>query len=269
MEPQDEGLTRDIGAMLDMATTRRQSLRWLLAAAAAVPLAGCSRAAGTVGSVSCQTIPDETAGPFPGDGSNRNARGVANALALAGIVRRDIRASVGGASGVAAGVPLTLSLQVVDVTDGCKPIAGAVVYLWHCDSEGRYSMYSPGLEDENYLRGMQEADSNGVVTFTTIFPGCYPGRVPHMHFEVYPSLARARSDRQRLKTSQLAFPVSAVAEAYKGRGYERSAEHSKEQTFEGDMVFANDGSGGSQIASVSGSLAQGFTATLTLGVAGA
>lgn len=265
MEPHDEALAADIATMLGMARTRRQTLRWLLAGAAAVPLAGCGRASGSAG---CPAIPDETAGPFPGDGSNRNARGVANALALAGIARRDIRSSIGGAAGIAPGVPLTLSLQVVDVADGCKPMPDAAVYLWHCDRDGNYSMYSPGLEGENFLRGVQEADSNGIVTFNTIFPGCYPGRVPHMHFEVYSSLGRATKGQQRLKTSQLAFPVGAVAEVYKDGGYARSAANIKGATFESDMVFANDGSGGSQIASLSGTLAQGFSATLTLGVAG-
>lgn len=42
----------------------------------------------------CETIPSETAGPFPGDGSNGP-----NVLREAGIVRSDIRTSFGSMSG--------------------------------------------------------------------------------------------------------------------------------------------------------------------------
>jgi protocatechuate 3,4-dioxygenase beta subunit len=38
---------------------------------------------------------------------------------------------------------------------------------------------------ESYLRGVQVTDSNGQVTFTTIYPACYSGRWPHIHFEVF------------------------------------------------------------------------------------
>src|SRR6476619_5132975 len=111
-------------------------------------------------------IPEETGGPYPGDGSN----GV-NVLTESGIVREDLRSSFGDASGVAEGVPLSIQLKVYDNgTDGLTPYAGAAVYLWHCDREGRYSLYSDGVTGENYLRGVQETDANGVVTFTSIFP---------------------------------------------------------------------------------------------------
>jgi protocatechuate 3,4-dioxygenase beta subunit len=90
---------------------------------------GSSRAAGA-----SAAIPEETAGPFPGDGSN----GV-NALTTSGIVRSDITRSVGGVSGVATGVPLEINLHVVDLSDCSAPFAGAAVYVWHCDGEGRYS----------------------------------------------------------------------------------------------------------------------------------
>ena len=57
--------------------------------------------------------------------------------------------------------------------------------MWHCDRLGRYSLYGAGVTNQNYLRGTQEADASGNVTFTSIFPGCYSGRWPHIHFEVY------------------------------------------------------------------------------------
>jgi protocatechuate 3,4-dioxygenase beta subunit len=264
-----EGLAQDAAALRALAASRRRSLRWLLAAAA-LPLAGCERAFGTAAVVSgsCPAIPDETAGPFPADGSNSAGQGIANALALAGIVRPDIRRSVAGAAGQAQGVALTLTLQVVDVASGCKPIPGAAVYVWHCDREGRYSLYAPGLEGENYLRGLQAADDNGNVTFNTVFPGCYPGRMPHIHLEVFASVKQALAGKVRLKTSQFAFPLGAVNEAYKDPAYAASAANMAGQSLEHDMVF-RDGRSGSQIATVDGGLAQGFSARLTLGVAGA
>jgi protocatechuate 3,4-dioxygenase beta subunit len=123
-------------------------------------------------------IPEETQGPYPGDGSNGP-----NVLSLTGVVRSDIRSSFAGLSGTADGVPVTLVLTIVSASS-CAPLAGRAVYLWHCDRPGRYSLYSSGVTNQNYLRGVQEADASGKVTFTTIFPGCYAGRWPHIHFEV-------------------------------------------------------------------------------------
>src|SRR6185369_5639030 len=113
----------------------------------------------------------ETAGPYPADGSNANL----NALALSGIVRSDIRSSIAGATGVAAGVALTVRLALVNTNGSCADLAGYAVYLWHCDRDGQYSLYSAGVTGENYLRGVQVSDSDGMVSFTTIFPGCYSG----------------------------------------------------------------------------------------------
>ncbi len=106
-------------------------------------------------------------------------------LTESGIVRSDITGSFGSASGVAEGVPTTVKLKVYDLTgETTQILSGAAVYLWHCNREGEYSMYSEAVVDENYLRGVQEADADGNVEFTTIFPAAYSGRWPHMHFEV-------------------------------------------------------------------------------------
>ena len=132
------------------------------------------------------TIPEETAGPFPGDGSNGP-----NILTESGVVREDITKSVGDASGVAEGIPTTINLKLLDVAGGGGPLAGAAVYIWHCDREGRYSLYDESIAGENYLRGVQESGADGTLTFKTIFPAAYQGRWPHVHFEVYESLDAA------------------------------------------------------------------------------
>jgi protocatechuate 3,4-dioxygenase beta subunit len=161
-------------------------------------------------------------------------------------------------------VPLTIRLTVRDAATG-DALAGAAVYLWHCDRGGNYSLYTSGYENENYLRGVQEADATGTVTFTTIFPGAYPGRWPHAHFEVYSDVAGAVSQGPIVKTSQLALPKEACDAAYTTAGYEQSVRNMVETPLASDMVFGDDG-GIHQIASMTGSPTDGYTAALTIGV---
>jgi protocatechuate 3,4-dioxygenase beta subunit len=206
--------------------------------------------------VECSTIPEETAGPFPGDGSNGP-----DVLSIDGVERSDIRTSIGDASGTAEGTQLTIELTIVDSSASCAPLAGAAVYLWHADSVGRYSMYSSGVTDENYLRGVQVADGNGKLSFVSVFPGCYDGRWPHIHFEVYASRADVGSGRP-LTTSQLAFPEDACVMAYAAAGYEQSVSNLDRVSLESDMVF-RDGVD-DQLAAMSGDSTSGFTAALTV-----
>jgi len=281
MDHSHHSLAEDLERMLATQTSRRQSLRWLFASAAAVPLTSCGGGGGASGDIvassttstgstgttttgTCSVIPEETGGPYPGDGTNGNGNGIANALALSGIVRSDIRTSVSPGSKTAAGIPTTLKLQIVNVGASCASAAGAAVYLWHCDRDGNYSMYASGLTSENYLRGVQEADSTGTVTFTTIFPGCYSGRMPHIHFEVYPSLAKATSAANRVKTSQFTFPMSTLNEAYATTAYSTSSRNLASMSYATDNVFSDGTS--LQMASVSGDPVNGYVVTLTIGV---
>lgn len=201
-------------------------------------------------------IPDETAGPFPADGSNGP-----NVLDDDGIVRADITRSIGGSSGVADGVPLSMSLSVVDADSG-SPIPGAVVYLWHCTADGRYSIYE--IEDENYLRGVQIADEAGRIRFSTIFPGCYAGRWPHAHFEVYRSLDDATSGTGAVKTSQLALPRADCETVYQDTRYGNSTQNLSRLSLETDNVFSDGWT--DQLATVAGSPADGYTASLLVRV---
>lgn len=283
MEHHHEGLAADLERLLETATSRRQSLRWLLSGMAALPLAGCggggsigsvdvsaaASSAGSTGSTgstgaSCAIIPEETGGPYPGDGTNSNGSGIANALTLAGIVRSDIRTSVAPGSATAQGIPLTIKLQLVNVSASCASVAGAAVYLWHCDRDGNYSMYASGLTKENYLRGLQEADTNGVVSFTTIFPGCYAGRMPHVHFEVFPTLAKAASAAGRIKTSQFTFPMATLNEVYADSSYAASWRNLASISYATDNVFS-DGTA-LQMGAVSGNASTGYTVSLVVGV---
>ncbi len=205
-------------------------------------------------------IPEETAGPFPGDGSNGP-----DVLSESGVVRKDITSSFGSASGTAGGVPLTLRLKVYDLNgDDATILTGAAVYAWHCDREGRYSMYDSEISDENYLRGVQETDDQGFVEFTSIYPACYDGRWPHVHFEVYESLAEATSGGEKLRTSQLAFPKDVCEQVYAADGYEDSVSNLQRVSLASDNVFGDGYS--LQLAKVTGSVDEGYVATLNLPV---
>ena len=206
----------------------------------------------------CSRIPSETAGPFPGDGSNGPS-----VLSSIGVVRSDITSSFAGLSGTAEGVPLTIALTIVAATT-CSALAGRAVYLWQCDREGRYSLYSSGVTNQNYLRGVQEADADGKVTFRSIYPGCYSGRWPHIHFEVYPNLASATSVANKVATSQIALPKATSDLVYATPGYEQSIGNLSRVTLASDSVFS-DGSS-LQLATITGSVAGGLTATLSVAI---
>ena len=229
------------------------------ATTSSTPPAGTTTGSTTTGSTDVDEIPEETGGPYPGDGSNGP-----NVLTESGIVRRDITKSFGSASGVATGVPLTVELTILDA-DKDTALAGAAVYLWHCDAQGRYSLYSDGATNENYLRGVQAADASGKVTFTTIFPAAYMGRWPHIHFEVYSSLDDATAAGKITRTSQLALPKDVCDTVYASDGYDGSAENLARTSLDNDNVFGDDG-GVHQLATVTGDVSKGYVATLGVGV---
>jgi protocatechuate 3,4-dioxygenase beta subunit len=164
---------------------------------------------------------------------------------------------------VAEGVPVTVSLKVYDLNgETVTPLPGAAIYLWHCDREGRYSLYSEGATDQNYLRGVQETDSGGVVSFTSIYPACYAGRWPHVHFEVYSSVDSATAGEDLIATSQLAFPADVCDIGYATDGYEQSVANMEQVSLESDNVFG-DGYD-LQLASMTGGVEDGYLAELTV-----
>jgi protocatechuate 3,4-dioxygenase beta subunit len=276
-QPDHELEEHDRGLVYDLTTLdRRQMLRLLgfggvsaglfvLAGctptgSAASATAGSSAAVSTVGA-SCAVIPEETAGPFPGDGSNGP-----DVLNQSGVVRQDIRSSFGSSSTVAKGVPLRIELTIQDAAT-CTALAGAAVYLWHCDRDGNYSLYSQAAASENYLRGVQAADGNGLVTFQSIFPACYAGRWPHIHFEVYPSLEMATDEANKVATSQIALPKDACDSVYATDGYAQSVTNLSQVGLASDNVFGDDG-GIHELGTMTGSLADGLTVALTVPVSG-
>jgi protocatechuate 3,4-dioxygenase beta subunit len=262
LEDHDRGLSFDLPTLM----SRRRALGVLSGSVMTAALAACGsspkKAASSASGSSADgtsEVPDETAGPYPGDGSNGP-----NVLTESGIVRSDITRSFGEASGVAGGIPTVVEMSLLDVAAGGTPLAGAAVYLWHCDIDGHYSLYDQDVADENYLRGVQESDSDGKVRFTSIFPAAYAGRWPHIHFEVYKSVDAATSAGSKLKTSQIALPKDACDVVYATEGYEQSVRNLAQTSLDTDNVFS-DGYA-SQLATTSGTVDSRIAIKLNVGV---
>jgi protocatechuate 3,4-dioxygenase beta subunit len=277
LEETDRGLVYDLSTLID----RRQVLKLaglttisagLMSIVACAPSASGSSSptstatgssAGSSASAAaadCAVIPEETAGPFPGDGSNGP-----NVLAQSGIVREDIRSSFGTSTTTAKGVQLTIKLTIQDAANNCAPLTGAAVYLWHCDQAGNYSLYSQAAASENYLRGVQATDGSGVATFKSIFPACYSGRGPHIHFEVYTDLEAATNEANKVATSQIALPKDACDLVYATDGYSQSVANLARVSLQSDMVFGDDGAI-HELGTITGDVASGITVALTVPV---
>lgn len=242
----EHGLQHDLEKLMIQHTNRRTALQ-VLAGLSVAPLAlmGCggssssdsttsststtsdsststSTTTSTTSSSSCSVIPTETGGPYPGDGTNSVNGRIVNALILTGIVRSNITPSL-TTTNTATGIPLTIKLKLVNTNSSCTSLAGYVVYVWHCTANGEYSLYSTDVISDSFLRGVQAADADGYVTFETIFPGCYSGRMTHVHFEVYPSLSQATVATNAIKTSQFTFPLATLMKPIQNSAYGNSA----------------------------------------------
>ena len=198
----------------------------------------------TTTSTDCSATPSETAGPYPYDLSSNSA-----------IFRTDITEGK-------TGIPLTLTLTIVNSNNSCAVISGARVDIWHCDKDGYYSEYSEpgylGTQDntgKTFLRGIQLTDTNGQVKFTTIYPGWYTGRVTHIHMEIFVNSV--------LKlTSQVAFPDSLNTTVYNTSLYSAHGQNSIVNSK--DQVFSDSYS--SELVTISGDTTNGYSATFKVGV---
>jgi len=193
--------------------------------------------------------PTETEGPFP-------------THTPSSLARSDIRAD-------RTGVLLTINISITNSKNSCAALSGALVDIWHCDKDGYYSEYggtsmqSADFTTVHFLRGRQTTDANGLVTFTSIFPGWYRGRATHIHVHIFNAAGNS------LLITQIAFPEgsgSAVAlvNASTANGYTKGMSGYTYNAADG--VFGDD-STGSEIATVSGSVAAGYTLTKTITVA--
>ena len=192
----------------------------------------------------CTVSPTETAGPFP-------------TKSPSSLVTNDIRSD-------RTGVPFTIKITINNKNNNCAALAGAIVDIWHCDKDGYYSEYGgTGMQSVNYtsvhfLRGRQTTDANGLVTFTSIFPGWYSGRAPHIHVHIY------NASGTSLLVTQIAFPTDVCDTVYTTatQYYTRGKQDTANAT---DNVFSD--SLASELATITGSVAQGYLLTHTITVA--
>ncbi|HEX2341521.1 MAG TPA: intradiol ring-cleavage dioxygenase [Vicinamibacterales bacterium] len=227
--------------------TRRQALGLLGAAAGAGVLSGaCSSdsptspsatTSTTTTNAACAVTPTETIGPYP---------------SLTDLFRSDIREG-------RSGLPVNLTITVVNSGNACAPVPTANVEIWQCDAEGHYSQYSQQGYDgraQTFLRGIQTTDSNGRVTFTTVYPGWYQGRATHIHVEVTINGAS-------VKATQIAFPDNTNAAVYATGVYASRGNNPTSNAR--DNIFADSLS--SEMATVVGDTTNGYTATFTVAIA--
>jgi protocatechuate 3,4-dioxygenase beta subunit len=286
-------LSEDLPLMQAL-VVRRRALKWFAGAGTAALVAGCggdgsdasatttttatatptptptptATSTPTPSTTGCIVDPTETAGPYPGDGTNTASGSTSNVLTVSGIVRSDIRPSFISSTTVAGGVLVKLTLTLVNVNATCAPLAGYAIYLWQADRQGHYSLYT--VAAESYLRGVQVTDANGQVTFTTILPGAYDGRWPHMHFEVFSSLSNALSGRYSILTSQFAMPATVCQTVYAdATTYPSSASNFARVSLSSDMVFGDNSAAqiAQQTPTFTGSPTEGYAATALVGIA--
>ncbi|SEV96449.1 Dioxygenase [Chitinophaga sp. YR573] len=203
-----------------------------------------STSTGSSSSGSCTATSSETAGPYP-------------TITPSSYVRSNI---VDGQSGV----PLTIKITIKNTNNSCAALSGALVDIWHCTAVGYYSEYTdtPGggyatvdYTASHFLRGRQTTDSNGLVTFTSIFPGWYSPRAPHIHAHIYNSAGTS------LLVTQIAFPtdvcntVYTTATDYKAHGTQDTANTA-------DMVFSDSLT--TELSTVTGSVSAGYVLTHTI-----
>lgn len=222
----------------------------------------------TASSTGCTAFASETNGPYPADGTNTSRGATSNVLPMTIFQRSDIRTSVIASSTQAAGVAMQVTLTLANVNAACAGLAGYAVYMWHCDALGQYSLYD--LPAESYLRGVQVSDANGQVAFTTIVPGCYAGRYPHIHFEVFSSLANATSGAYALLISQLAIPAAVCEAAYADTAvYGASLSRYRNTSIASDNIFGNNTSAQTEVMTLTatGSPISGYAASARVGLA--
>ncbi|KAA5532935.1 dioxygenase family protein [Paenimyroides baculatum] len=195
----------------------------------------------TGGNTECKSWPTETEGPFPT--KNPSSYQIINI------------------KGDRTGVACEIKIKIEDVNNDCAAAEGIFIDIWHCDKDGNYSQYGAtnmqqaDYRDYNFLRGRQTTASNGYVTFQSIFPGWYQGRATHIHVHVY------KANGTSLKVTQIAFPEgsnSAVITVNAATDYGYTKGMSSYTYNTKDNVFSDDTTG-QQIATVTGSVANGYT----------
>jgi len=158
------------------------------------------------------------------------------------------------------GVPLGLTLVLSQLAaNGCSPLAGALVDMWHCDALGLYSdVPAQSTVGQRFLRGYQLSDGNGSVRFTTVYPGWYRGRAVHIHFKLRTSPTGASGLEF---TSQLFFDEALTDQVHAQSPYSQKGRR--------DTLITTDGifrSGGTSLLVPLAASGGGYAGTMYVGV---
>jgi protocatechuate 3,4-dioxygenase beta subunit len=212
--------------------------------------------AGTVGDTGagdagvCEVTPEGEIGPYFADDS------------ATGFNRSSIVSNLDGTS-TQPGVPLTLSVTVVDAKNGCTPYVGAQIDIWHCNASGVYSdISSEETSSDQWLRGYQLTDANGQVTFKTIIPGWYSGRTTHIHLRVRSSYSEASSTSDGTNTTQCFFDQTFIDTLYTTVS-PYSAEGKNPTTNASDRVYSQE-EDGANLLTLTGDNTNGYAASVTI-----
>jgi len=193
---------------------------------------------------SCTVSQSETAGPFPTKDPST--------LSIT-----DIRSD-------RTGVAFSIKITIQNKSNNCSPMAGAIVDIWHCDKDGYYSEYggsgmqSVNLTSVHFLRGRQVTNNEGVAAFTSIFPGWYSGRAPHIHVHIYDASGKS------LLVTQIAFPTDVCNTVYTTATnfYTRGKQDTSNTS---DNVFSDSLT--NELGAIAGNITDGYTLTHTIVVA--
>jgi protocatechuate 3,4-dioxygenase beta subunit len=230
--------------------SRRSALKAALAASAGAVLLGAPRLLGSsadeaLAATACTLTPEQEEGPFY-------------------VALNRIRSNIVGDR---KGVPLLLRITVVD-SSTCKPLKGAAVDVWQADAVGHYSDESrEGTSGQTWLRGLQLTDANGLARFTTIYPGFYSGRAPHIHVKVHVG-GRHTSSRYSgghvSHNGQIFFPEALSTKVYRSSPYTQDA---NTRTYrKGNRIYTGQHGASSVLKIAGGSVASGLRGTIALAV---
>ncbi|WP_162126545.1 T9SS type A sorting domain-containing protein [Flavobacterium phycosphaerae] len=220
-----------------------------LGLAVAAPSMLKAKEANSENALACSVTNSETAGPFP-------------TITPASLIRTNM-------IGDRTGIPFTINININNINANCAALQGAIVDIWHCDKDGYYSQYGgTAMQTVNYttntfLRGRQTTDANGLVSFTSIFPGWYTSRATHIHVHIY------NASGTSLLITQIAFPegaTSAVVQANNATAYGYTKGMTGYTYNSSDNVFSDGVT--NELSSVTGSVADGFVLNHTIYVAG-
>jgi uncharacterized protein (TIGR03437 family) len=237
--------------------SRRKAVTGLAGAAAAAYFIPAWNETIEAATATCSlTTPDVTEGPYWVDEK---------------LFRSDIRTDPSTGL-VQAGIPLALTITVINSNASCAALTGAYLDVWHCGATGIYSdesTYNPGggtgnvtTTGEKFLRGYQITDANGQVSFTTIYPGWYNGRTIHIHVRI-----RTYSGAATLTnyTTQIFFDDTINNTVLTNAAYARTS--ARDTTNATDMVYTTAGSNNASMLATVTQTSTGYAATLTIDMA--